>query len=154
MQNLELLKGRFMKFTTKILATALICASLMATGCGEKENIGYIDTEKLQDAPQLKALMEERVKKIEEAGKIADAELQQTTDQSQEAISNAQAEFERTIQGINRSYSIQIKDKVEKAIAEVAPAKNVTVVVEHMGIQKIVYQGGVDLTDDVLAKLK
>lgn len=143
-----------MRFTTKILATALICASLMATGCGEKENIGYIDTEKLQDAPQLKALMEERVKKIEEAGKIADAELQQTTDQSQEAVSAAQAEFERTIQGINRSYSIQIKDKVEKAIAEVAPAKNVTVVVEHMGIQKIVYQGGVDLTDDVLAKLK
>ena len=143
-----------MRFTTKILATALICASLMATGCGEKENIGYIDTEKLQDAPQLKTLMEERVKKIEEAGKIADAELQQTTDQSQEAVSAAQAEFERTIQGINRSYSIQIKDKVEKAIAEVAPAKNVTVVVEHMGVQKIVYQGGVDLTDDVLAKLK
>ena len=143
-----------MRFTTKILATALICASLMATGCGEKENIGYIDTEKLQDAPQLKALMEERVKKIEEARKIADAELQQTTDQSQEAVNAAQAEFERTIQGINRSYSIQIKDKVEKAIAEVAPAKNVTVVVEHMGIQKIVYQGGVDLTADVLAKLK
>jgi len=143
-----------MKFKTKILATALICASFMATGCGEKENIGYIDTEKLQDAPQLKALMEERVKKIEDAGKIADAELQQTTDQSQEAVNAAQAEFERTIQGINRSYSIQIKDKVEKAIAEVAPAKNVTVVVEHMGVQKIVYQGGIDLTDDVLAKLK
>ena len=143
-----------MRFKTKFFATALICASLMATGCGEQENIGYIDTEKLQDAPQLKALMEERVKKIEEAGKIADAELQQTTDQSEEAVNAAQAEFERTIQGINRSYSIQIKDKVEKAIAEVAPAKNVTVVVEHMGMQKIVYEGGIDLTDEVLAKLK
>jgi len=143
-----------MRFTTKILTTALICASMLMTGCGEKENIGYIDTEKLQDAPQLKALMEERAKKIEDAGKIADAELQQTTDQSQEAVNAAQAEFERTIQGINRSYSLQIKDKVEKAIAEVAPAKNVTVVVEHMGVQKIVHQGGIDLTDDVLAKLK
>ena len=57
----------FMKFTKKIFATALICMSLLATGCGEQENIGYIDTERLQDAPQIKAILDERVEKIEKA---------------------------------------------------------------------------------------
>ena len=143
-----------MKFTKKIFATALICVSLLATGCGEKENIGYIDTEKLQDAPQIKAILDERVKKIEDAGKILEAELQQTTDQSQEAVAAAQTEFERTIESTNRAASAQIKNKIDTAIAEVAPAKNVTAVVEHIGMQKIIIQGGVDLTDDVLAKLQ
>ena len=143
-----------MKFTKKIFATALICMSLLATGCGEKENIGYIDTEKLQDAPQIKAILDERVKKIEDAGKILEAELQQTTDQSQEAVAAAQTEFERTIESTNRAASAQIKNKIDTAIAEVAPAKNVTAVVEHIGMQKIIIQGGVDLTDDVLAKLQ
>ena len=143
-----------MKFTKKIFATALICMSLLATGCGEQENIGYIDTERLQDAPQIKAILDERVKKIEDAGKILEAELQQTTDQSQEAVAAAQTEFERTIESTNRAASAQIKNKIDTAIAEVAPAKNVTAVVEHIGMQKIIIQGGVDLTDDVLAKLQ
>lgn len=143
-----------MRFTKKFFATALICMSLLATGCGEKENIGYIDTERLQDAPQIKAILDERVKKIEDASKIVEAELQQTTDQSQEAVTAAQTEFERTIEGINRAASAQIKNKIDTAIAEVAPTKNVTAVVEHLGMQKIILMGGIDLTDDVLAKLQ
>ena len=52
----------------KLLAAAvLMCSTFLISGCGEPENVGYVDQKRIMtEAPQMTALMEEATKKVEE----------------------------------------------------------------------------------------
>ncbi|MBQ8698450.1 MAG: OmpH family outer membrane protein, partial [Schwartzia sp.] len=104
----------------------------------------------------------------EEADRIqAEAnELGQTLQQEAEADMNklqeeAATEAQRIrqeagiqMQGLQTQYQTRIRQKLDNAVDEVARAKKLDVVLDNSIMQKSVIYGGVDITEDLLEKLK
>ena len=136
----------------KSLAAILLAMStLFATGCGSEENIGYIDQKKIMtEAPQIVKLVEEGSQKADEIELEAKGALDSTTEMSDEDRQKALEEFERKMMGIQTSYSAQIKQKLDAVLVEICNSKNVTVVLE----KNTMLNGGMDLTEEVIQKLK
>lgn len=129
-------------------------SSLMITGCGQV-NIGYIDGQKvLSDAPQIKAVIEESKKKLEEVETEAMAEMEKNPNWTDEEKMKAQGDIQRKIIGINQAYATQLKHKLDEALADIAKQKNLDAVVDSSKDNPIMLRGGVDLTDEVIQKLQ
>ena len=134
-----------------IAALVLAMSTLFATGCGSDENIGYIDQQKIMtEAPQITKLVEEGSKKADEIEAEAKGALDSTTEMSDEDRQKALEDFERKMMGIQTSYSAQIKQKLDAVLVEICNSKNVSVVLE----KNTLFSGGIDLTDEVIQKLK
>ena len=55
---------------------------------------------------------------------------------------------------LNQQYQSQLKAKVDAAIDEIAKNKKLDAVVDSEPSTKLVVSGGVDITDEVIQKLK
>lgn len=138
-----------------IAAMALMCSTFFIAGCGEPENIGYVDQKKIMtEAPQMTALMEEATKKVEEIENEMKSTIDNNQNMSDEDRQKLLSQFERKMDGINQAYSTQIQTKLDTVLAEICKNKNVSVVIDNTGTQKILINGGMDLTDEVIQKLK
>lgn len=143
-----------MDLSKKIKIGALIAAALAFSGCGSV-NIGYVDGAKvMNEAPQIKAVMDEGAKKIEEIQQEATAQLENNPEMTDEEISKAQAELQRKLIGINQAYSTQLQHKLNEALAVIAQEKKLDVVVDSSESQPIVLEGGIDVTAEVIQKLQ
>ena len=145
------------KKTTAAMVMALLCATL-ASGCGQTK-IGYIDGERVsKEAPQINSLIEEGNQKIEEAQTQASQDLQkkmqENPNMSQEDLQKAQMDGQRKIQGLNQSYSLQLRQKMDVALAAVSKNKKLDAVVNNSTDQPVAVTGAVDVTDDVIAQLQ
>ena len=146
-----------MKLTKK--STALIAcafaATLLMSGCG-KTQIGYIDGDRImKEAPQIQSLVEEGNQKITEAQDEATKDLnEKKATMSDEDFKKAQQDTQRKIAGINQSYSIQLKQKLDTALADVAKEKKLDAIVDNQQMQKVVVEGGIDVTDEAIQKLQ
>lgn len=145
------------KKTAAAMIMALICATL-ASGCGQTK-IGYIDGERVsKEAPQINSLIEEGNQKIEEAQTQASQDLQkkmqENPNMSQEDLQKAQMDGQRKIQGLNQSYSLQLRQKMDVALAAVSKNKKLDAVVNNSTDQPVAITGAVDVTDDVIAQLQ
>ena len=140
-----------MNFLKKLAAGALIASSLIITGCGQGQ-IGYVDVNKvMQEAPRVKKLMEEAQSKItEEQQKFEQASAGK---EGEEAL-KLQMDFQRKIQGINQGYASQIRSRMDIVINEISQEKNIDVVINNSSEQKILFQGGIDVTQDVIKKMQ
>ncbi|MBR1730064.1 MAG: OmpH family outer membrane protein [Selenomonadaceae bacterium] len=137
----------------KFLLIATILMTMLISGCGEV-NIGYVDGEKLMDTPQLKTIRDEGEKKLQEAEEAAIAELTAKENATDEEKQQAQLETQRKLMGIQQAYASQLKQKLDAALADIVKSKNVDVVIDSSESQKIVFEGGIDLTDEVVKKLQ
>ena len=145
------------KKTAAAIIMALLCATL-ASGCGQTK-IGYIDGERVsKEAPQINSLIEEGNQKIEEAQTQASQDLQkkmqENPNMSQEDLQKAQMDGQRKIQGLNQSYSLQLRQKMDVALAAVSKNKKLDAVVNNSTDQPVAVTGAVDVTDDVIAQLQ
>ncbi|SEA03167.1 OmpH family outer membrane protein [Selenomonas ruminantium] len=145
------------KKTAAAMIMALLCATL-ASGCGQTK-IGYIDGERVsKEAPQINSLIEEGNQKIEEAQTQASQDLQkkmqENPNMSQEDLQKAQMDGQRKIQGLNQSYSLQLRQKMDVALAAVSKNKKLDAVVNNSTDQPVAVTGAVDVTDDVIAQLQ
>ncbi len=144
-----------MKFPKKLTIAALLVASFFVTGCGSQVNIGYVDGEKIMnEAPQIKAVLEEGEQKAEDIQQEAITTLENNPDWTEEEKSNALMEMQRKLSGINQAYATQLKYKFDEAIAGIAAEKKLDVVVDSSENQKLIIIGGVDVTDEVIKKLQ
>lgn len=142
-----------MNFIKKLAAVALVASSLIISGCGEGQ-IASVDVSKVMtEAPRVKKLMEEAQTKItaeqqkfeqENAGK----EL------SDEEAFKAQMDFQRKLESINQAYAAQIKSRMDVVIEEISREKNIDVVINNSAEQKILFKGGIDVTQDVINKMQ
>lgn len=138
----------------KILAAALISSSLLITGCGQV-NIGYVDGNRIMsESPQIKSVMEECQKKIEEVEKEAQAEFEKNPNWTDEEKMKAQGDIQRKIIGINQAYATQLKHKFDEALNDIAKSKNLDAVVDSSKDQPLILRGGTDVTDEVIKKLQ
>ena len=143
-----------MDLSRKIKAGALIAAALAFTGCGTV-NIGYVDGAKvMSEAPQIKNIMDEGAKKIEELQQEAAAEIENNPDWTDEEINKARTDTQRKLIGINQAYATQLQHKLNEALAVIAQEKKLDVVVDSSESQPIVLEGGIDLTAEVIQKLQ
>ena len=146
-----------MKLTKKSRALLLIgvAAMLVMSGCG-KAKIGYIDGDRImKEAPQIQSLVEEGNAKIQRAQEDAEKDLaEKKGTMSDEDFQKAQADARRKVAGLNQSYSVQLKQKLDAALADIAKEKKLDAVVDNQAQQKVVIEGGIDVTDDAINKLQ
>ncbi|MBQ3727283.1 MAG: OmpH family outer membrane protein [Selenomonadaceae bacterium] len=142
-----------MNFAKKLAAVALLASSLIISGCGQGQ-IGAVDVSKVMtEAPRVKKLMEEAQTKItEEQNKLEQANAgKELTDE--EAL-KVQMDFQRKLDSINQAYAAQIKSRMDVVIEEISREKNLDVVINNSSEQKILFQGGIDVTQDVINKMQ
>lgn len=136
------------------LLVAAFAATMLMSGCGQVK-IGYIEGSRvMQEAPQVKALVDEGNQKINEAREDAQKSLQDNPDMSQEDAQKTQAQAQQKMASLNQSYQMQLQQKVSAALQDIAKEKKLDVVVDSEKEQPTALSGCVDVTDDVIAKLQ
>lgn len=142
-----------MNFTKKLAAVALLTSSLLITGCGAGQ-IGSVDVEKIMaEAPRVKTLMEEAQNKVTAEQQKFEQE-NANKEMSEEDAAKVQMDFQRKLESINQAYAAQIKSRMDVVIEEISRAKNIDVVISNSEDQKILFQGGIDITQDVINKMQ
>ena len=135
---------------------SVLCAAALFAGCG-KVNVGYVDQNRIQnEAPQIKASIEEMQGKMTEVQKEAEQKLQEASSSgaSDEDMQNLQQQMQMKAAGVQQQYAIQIKAKVDAAMDDIVKAKKLDTVVNSNGKDGVVVSGGVDITEDVIQKLQ
>ena len=137
-----------------VLIAAALMASALVGGCGQAK-IGYINAERvLKEAPQIKALDEEGSQKYREAVEEAEKKLQESQDLSQEDAQKAQMDVQRKLQGINQSYALQMRQKLDVALGDIAREEKLDAVVQNVPDQPVAVSGCMDITDKAIEKLQ
>ena len=142
-----------MNFAKKLAAVALLASSLLIAGCGEGQ-IGSVDVEKIKaEAPRAKKLMEEAQSKVtaEQQKFEQDNAGKELTDEESLKL---QMDFQRKLESINQAYAAQIKSRMDVVIEEISREKNIDVVISNSEDQKILFKGGIDITQDVINKMQ
>ena len=137
----------------KLAAAVILASSLILTGCGQAQ-IGSVDIDKVMaEAPRVKTLM------AEAEGKIKDTQEKFQQDygdkeMTEEEAAKAQMEFQRKLEGINQAYATQIRSRMDVVIEEISREKNIDVVISNSPDDRLIFQGAVDVTDDVIKKMQ
>ena len=143
-----------MKFFNKLAATTLLATSLLMSGCGQGQ-IGAVDVDKvMKDAPRVKTLMTEAETKIKDAQQKFEQDRAAKPDMTEEEFAKLQMDFQRKIEGINQAYASQIQNRMNVVIEEISRQKNIDVVIANPAEQKMLYHGGIDVTDEVIKKMQ
>lgn len=141
------------KKSAALIAIAMV-STLLLGGCGQVK-VGYVNERRLaEEAPQIKATMEEGTKKLEETQAEIEKKFQENPNMTAEEAQQLQQEAQRKAMGLNQQYMTQIQQKMDVALAEIAKEKKLDVVVDNEGLQKSVLLGGIDVTDEVIQKLQ
>lgn len=143
-----------MNIGKKFAAVALLASSLIISGCGEGQ-IGSVNVNKImEEAPRVKTLMEEAQGKVTEAQQKFEQDKAAKPEMTQEESLKAQMDFQRKLENINQAYATQIKSRMDVVVGEIAREKNIDVVISNSEGQKILFQGGIDITQDVINKMQ
>ncbi len=136
-----------------ILVAAIMTTMLMG-GCGQVK-VGYVDEARIaEEAPQIKATMEEGNKKLMETQQELEKQFQEHPDMSMEEAQKLQQEAQRKAMGLNQQYMTQMQQKMNVALAEIAKEKQLDVVVGNEDLQKSILLGGIDVTNEAIQKLQ
>ena len=142
-----------MNFAKKMAAAVIFASSLILTGCGQTQ-IGSVDVEKVMlEAPRVKTLMTEADGKIKELEEKFQQEYG-NKEMTEEENVKAQMEFQRKLEGINQAYATQIKSRMDVVIEEISREKNIDVVISNSADDRMIFQGAIDVTDDVIKKMQ
>ena len=137
----------------KLAAAVILASSLILTGCGQAQ-IGSVDIDKVMaEAPRVKTLMTEAESKI----KDTQEKFQQDygdKEMTEEEAAKAQMEFQRKLEGINQAYATQIRSRMDVVIEEISREKNIDVVISNSPDDRLIFQGAIDVTDDVIKKMQ
>ena len=143
-----------MNYFGKAAAAVLLAASALTAGCGQA-HVGTLDRERVQEeAPQLKAVVDEANAKLTEAQQEAQAKFAANPKMTAEESQQLQIETQRKMAGLNQMYSIQLEQKLNTAIEDVVKNKKLDVVMDSSDRYPSVLSGGLDITDEVIGKLQ
>lgn len=143
-----------MSFSKKLAAMTLLAVSLVFTGCGQGQ-IGCVDkTKVMTESPRAKAVTEQAKTEVDKTLEAFDQKYPDRANMSEEDASKAQMELQRDLQKINQKYATQLESRFNVVVSEVANEKNIDVVIENSEEQKLLHQGGMDITDEVIKKMQ
>lgn len=149
-----------MKFSKKttVAALAVMASTLLLSGCGQVK-IGYIDGARVtKEAPQIKAIVDEGNQKLEAAQKESEEDFKKKTEEnpnmSAEDAQKLQSDAQRKLQGLNQSYALQLRQRLDVALGEVSKEKKLDAIVNNSEEQPTAVSGAIDITDEVISKLQ
>lgn len=129
------------------IAAVMVFTGLLA-GCGSEDKIGTVDMTRVQqEAPlvqQYKQKTEDKQKAVEEELKQAQASM------SPEDFQKKQAQAQQELNIFGASMQRQFMSDIQSKLGDIAKEKKVGIVV----VKEAVPQGGIDVTDDLIAKLQ
>ena len=130
---------------------AVVCMILAIgalSGCGSEDKVGYVDMARVQkEAP----MVQQYQKKMEDKDKALNDELQKDKQSmSAEDFQKKQQQAQQERQIYAASMQQQFLSEIQTTLADIAKDKNVGIVV----YKEVVPSGGIDVTDDLIAKLQ
>ncbi|MCR5176193.1 MAG: OmpH family outer membrane protein [Anaerovibrio sp.] len=135
-----------------------VCVMLVTAGCG-KVNIGYVDYTRIQqEAPQVKSSMDEMKTRMEDFQKDAEKQLQEhaaniNSEEDVQKLQDLQQQLRMQGAGIQQQYATQVQTKIYAAMDGIAQEKKLDAVIKSNGKDSMI-SGGIDVTDEVIAKLQ
>lgn len=130
------------------IVAAILALTGMLAGCGGKDNVGVVDMSRVQkEAPlvqQYKQKTEDKQKSIEK--ELQDAQQSMSAEDFQKKQQQAQQELNIFGASMQRQFMSDIQSK----LGDIAKDKNVGIIV----VKEAVPSGGIDVTDDLIAKLQ
>ncbi|WP_370836314.1 OmpH family outer membrane protein [Megasphaera sp.] len=130
------------------IVAAMLALTGMLAGCGGKDNVGVVDMSRVQkEAPlvqQYKQKTKDKQKSIEK--ELQDAQQSMSAEDFQKKQQQAQQELNIFGASMQRQFMSDIQSK----LGDIAKDKNVGIIV----VKEAVPSGGIDVTDDLIAKLQ
>ena len=144
-----------MNYFSKAAAAVLLTASALAAGCGQVHDATWNVARVQEEAPQIKSVITEANEKLMEAQQEAQAKFASNPNMTAEEAQQLQMETQRKLAGLNQMYSIQLEQKLNVAVQDIAKEKHLDVVMQD-GAQPYpsVLVGSTDITDEVIGKLQ
>lgn len=131
-----------------VLLMVMVVIATVITGCGQNKNVGVIDVEKVvTDSPKIKQLNEELMAKH----KVLEEKLNNDKASLSEAdFNNAKQAADTEFSGLRKDLSGKMENEIKTNLEKIAKEKNLTVIIK----KNVTLQGGIDVTDDMIAKLQ
>ena len=130
------------------IVAAMLALTGMLAGCGGKDNVGVVDMSRVQkEAPlvqQYKQKTEDKQKSIEKESQDAQQNM------SAEDFQKKQQQAQQELNIFGASMQRQFMSDIQSKLGDIAKDKNVGIIV----VKEAVPSGGIDVTDDLIAKLQ
>ena len=133
----------------KLLVVAMLATMAVTSfGCGRNDQFGTVDMEKIEsESTVYKAIKEDMTAK---AKTLQEEMMKETEGKSQEEAQKVVQDKSAKMQVIQTEAQNKLKTSFETAAGEVAKEKKLGAIL----VKEAVPQGGVDVTDDILKKMK
>ena len=133
----------------KVLICLMIACSLLAVGCsGRNAAFGVVDIKKVEaEAPAVKAIRDDLQKKAKE---MQDQIQKETQGKSREEAEKIVQDKRAQMQVASSEAQAKLKASLDTALTEVSKEKNLGAVL----LKDAVPSGGVDVTEEVIKKMK
>ena len=133
----------------KVLVCLMIVCAVLSFGCsGRNAAFGVVDIKKVEaEAPAVKTIKEDLQKKAKELQEQLEKE---TAGKSQEEGEKIAKDKSAQMQVASSEAQAKLKASLETALAEVSKEKNLSAVL----VKDAVPSGGVDVTEEVIKKMK
>ena len=130
------------------IVAAMLALTGMLAGCGGKDNVGVVDMSRVQkEAP----LVQQYTQKTEDKQKSIEKELQDAQQSmSAEDFQKKQQQAQQELNIFGASMQRQFMSDIQSKLGDIAKDKNVGIIV----VKEAVPSGGIDVTDDLIAKLQ
>lgn len=130
------------------IVAAMLALTGMLAGCGGKDNVGVVDMSRVQkEAP----LVQQYKQKTEDKQKSIEKELQDAKqNMSAEDFQKKQQQAQQELNIFGASMQRQFMSDIQSKLGDIAKDKNVGIIV----VKEAVPSGGIDVTDDLIAKLQ
>ena len=130
------------------IVAAMLALTGMLAGCGGKDNVGVVDMSRVQkEAP----LVQQYKQKTEDKQKSIEKELQDAKqNMSAEDFQKKQQQAQQELNIFGASMQRQFMSDIQSKLGDIAKDKNVGIIV----VKEAVPSGGIDVNDDLIAKLQ
>lgn len=137
-----------MKTLRYLLAISMVIMAVVVSGCGQNKNVGVIDVEKVvTESPKIKVMNEELMAKHKEIEEKLNTDK---TTLSEADFNNAKQAADTEFTALRKDLSGKMETEIKTNLEKIAKEKNLSVIIK----KNVTVQGGVDVTDEIIAKLQ
>lgn len=132
----------------KLLAGLMIVAAMFSFGCGRNAEFGTVDMSKLEaEAPIVKTTQEDLTKKMNDLKVQMDKDMEGKSGEDAKKVAEDYSAKAKLVQSEAQN---KLKSSLDSALNQVAKEKSLGAILD----KRAVPQGGQDVTNDVIAKMK
>ena len=137
-----------MKTLRYLVAISMVIMAVVVSGCWQNKNVGVIDVEKVvTESPKIKVMNEELMAKHKEIEEKLNTDK---TTLSEADFNNAKQAADAEFTALRKDLSGKMETEIKTNLEKIAKEKNLSVIIK----KNVTVQGGVDVTDEMIAKLQ